>query len=211
MKKSGGRLRALALGLASTAAVVAATVPSPASAAPILNVTYDANGSAHIASTDSDITLGPSTLSTSLDYATGEFTGSMPLPGTTTRFEVIGFIPVTADVAFVEAAPVTGTLSAGQVGSRVDGVAKYHIRLSNIKIVGFPTITGSHCRTVNPVTIPISSPPEGGFDLFVGGTVSGAFSIGNFQNCGLNTWLINTLIPGSGNQVEINIANARLS
>ncbi len=186
-------------------------MPSSASAAPILNVTYDAGGSAYIASTDSSIDLGPSTLTTQLDYATGDFTGSMPLPGTTTKFEVAGFIPVKADVAFVEAAPVTGTLSAGQVGSRVDGVASYHIRLSNIKIVGFPTITGNHCRTINPVTIPISSPPEGGFDLFVGGTVHGEFSIGDFQNCGLNTWLINLLIPGSGNQVEIDMANARLS
>lgn len=211
MKKSGGLKRRLAVGAAGIAAATVGMLPTAASAAPILDVTYDASGTAYIASTDSTIDLGPSTLRTQLDYATGDFSGSMPLPGTTTKFEVAGFIPVKADVAFVEAAPVTGTLSAGEVNSRVDGVASYHIRLSNIKIVGFPTITGSHCRTIDPVTIPISSPPEGGFDIFVGGTVHGEFSIGNFQNCGLNTWLINLLIPGSGNEVEIDITNARLS
>lgn len=201
------RLAAAFVGLVALAALV---MPQ-AHAAPFLNIDYDAEGGAYIASTDSTVALGPTTLETQLDYATFEFTGSMPLPGTRTTFKLIGFLPVTADVAFVEEAPITGTLTPAEVESRVDAVASYHIRLSNIKIAGFPTITGSHCRTVEPVTIPIESPEEGGFNLFRGGEVSGEFSIGDFQHCGLNTWLINLVIPGSGNQVDIEISNGRVA
>ncbi len=200
----------LGVAAVSAAAVATTIAAAPASAEPILPIDYDASGSSYIASTDSTVSLGPTTLSTNVDYATFEFTGSMPLPGTRTKFNLIGFLPVTADVAFVEAAPITGNLSAGQVESRVDAVATYHLKLSNIKIAGFPTFTGSHCRTVNPITIPIESPPEGGFNLFVGGHVSGEFNIGKFQNCGLNTWLINAVVPGSGNTVDIDISNARV-
>ncbi|MFS3129373.1 hypothetical protein ACLM5J_13305 [Nocardioides sp. Bht2] len=203
----------LRFGLAATTATAAAVAlqASPASAAPILNIQYDASGEAQIASTGSTIELGPSTLSTALDYATFDFTGSMPLPGTETEFNLIGFLPVTADVAFQEVAPIAGSLSAAPVESRVDAVASYYIRLSNIRVLGFPTFAGPHCRTSDPVTIPIASPPSGEFNLFNGGHLSGEFTIGNFQNCGLNTWLINSVIPGSGNQVELDISNGRVA
>lgn len=196
----------------AVAGLAIALLPSHASAAPILNITYDAAGTSTIARTGSTIDLGPAELETELDFATGEFTGSMPLPGTETRFEIIGLIPVTADVAFEEVVPVTGIVKPGTVsGSAVESVATYYIRLSNIKVVGFPTITGSHCRTVDPVAIEIGTPAAGGFNVFHGGTLSGEFSIGNFQNCGVNTWLINLLIPGGGNTVEVELSNGHLS
>jgi hypothetical protein len=191
------------------AGTVFALAPAAAHAA-TLNLDYDAVGVAHIASTDNDINLGPSTLSTHLDTDTQNFTGNLPLPGTTTRFEVLGFIPVTADVAFVPSAPLTGKLTPDNLNIVATSTAYYHIRLSNIKIVGFPTFTGPHCRTVNPVSIPANTPAGQSFNLFTGGTLSGQFSIGNFQHCGLNTGLINLLIPGSGNTVTIQVSNGRI-
>jgi len=174
-----------------------------------LDFLHDVSGTSYIASTDSTIAVGPTTLSTTLDNTTGNFTGHMPLPGTRTKFEVIGFIPVEADVAFVEAAPVTGDIDIRNNLTPVRSTASYYIKLSNIKIVGFPTFTGPYCRTKNPVTIPANTPEGESFNLLKGGTLQGDFTIGDFQNCGLNTWLINLLVPGSGNTLNVNVTNGR--
>lgn len=191
------------------AGAIFALAPAAAHAA-TLDLDYDAVGTAYIASTNSTINLGPSTLTTHLDLDVSDFTGNLPLPGTTTRFEVLGFIPVTADVAFVPTAPLNGHLAASGFTLSVTSTATYHIKLSNIKIVGFPTFTGPFCRTKNPVTIPANTPTGQSFDLIAGGNLTGQFSIGNFQNCGLNTGLINLLIPGSGNTANIQVSNGRI-
>lgn len=196
--------------LAAAAATLATLTPAAAHADPIINLEHDAVGTSHIASTDSDVALGPTTLSTALDFADGSFTGSLPLPGTTTTFDVIGFIPVTADVDFVEVAPVTGALVFGSTTTEVHATATYDIKLSNIKIAGFPTFTGHHCLTEDPVTIPVDTPAGGNFNLLSGGPLEGTFTIGEFENCGLNTWLINALVPGSGNTVDLDVSNGRI-
>lgn len=194
---------------ALAAGTTIALVPAVAHAVTI-NLDYDATGTAHIARTNSSINLGPSTLTTALNFDNGNFTGSLPLPGTTTRFEVIGFIPVTADVNFVEAAPLVGNITLSQLDARVTSTASYHIKLSNIKIAGFPTFTGAYCRTKNPVSIPANTPTGETFDILGGGTLAGQFTIGDFQNCGLNTGLINLLIPGPGNTANIEVTNGRV-
>lgn len=190
------------------AAAIVALVPATAYAA-TFNVAYDAVGTSHIASTNSTIELGPTTLTTTVDSSNGNLTGSMPLPGTTTEFSVIGLIPVTADVDFVEAAPITGDIALTGFNAIITSTARYYIKLSNIKVVGFPTFTGSHCRTKNPVSIPANTPAGESFNLRNGGTLEGEFTIGNFEHCGLNTWLINLLIPGSGNTAEIEVTNGQ--
>lgn len=195
---------------ALAAGTIVALAPAAAHAA-TLDLDYDAVGTAHIASTNSNIGLGPSTLRTTLDLDSNNFTGNLPLPGTTTRFEVLGFIPVTADVAFVPTAPLAGQLSTVGFNLLVTSTATYHVKLSNIKIVGFPTFTGPFCRTKNPVTIPANTPAGESFNLFGGGNLTGTFSIGDFQNCGLNTGLINLLIPGSGNTANIQVSNGRIA
>ncbi|MFI5430091.1 hypothetical protein [Aeromicrobium sp. UC242_57] len=196
------RRRAAVLG----AGAMIALVPAAAHAVTI-GVDYDVTGTSLIASTDSTINLGPATLSTDIDANTGNFTGSMPLPGTTTRFEVIGLIPVTAKVDFVEAAPVTGHIKLFGLDASIESTASYYIKLSNIKIVGFPTFTGSHCRTKVPVSIPANTPAGENFHLTQGGNLEGEYTIGDFEHCGLNTWLINLLVPGSGNTVDLQVTN----
>ncbi|TNC52276.1 hypothetical protein [Mumia zhuanghuii] len=199
------RLAALGAGAAL------ALTPVAAHADTTLGLEHDAVGTSYIKSTGSTIGVGPTTLSTNLNVDNGSFTGHMPLPGTRTKFEVIGFIPVEADVAFVEAAPIQGQISLVDQNTPVTSTASYYIKLSNIKIVGLPTFTGPHCRTKNPVTIPANTPAGGNFNLLEGGTLKGTFTIGDFQNCGLNTWLINLLVPGSGNTIDINVTNGRFA
>ena len=179
--------------------------------AALLAVTYDVRGTTHVATTGSTIALGPTTLSVTLESTTGDFTGSMQLPGTRTTFAALGLIPMSADVTFEEAAPVTGHLSAKPegTGSRVQATAHYYLHLSNIRVVGLPVFAGPNCRTVAPVTIPISTPADESFAVFAGGRLTGSYTIGPFADCGLDTLLVNALVPGGGNTVDLVLDNPR--
>jgi len=197
---------------AAAAGLALALIPAAAAhAATIVSLEHDAVGTSHIGTPNADVALGPTTLHTDLDVDTGDFTGSLPLPGTSTRFELAGFLPVTADVDFVPSAPVTGHIDLSGANAVVTSTAQYYVKLSNIKIVGFPTFTGIFCRTINPVSIPANTPPGSAFDLLQGGQLTGSYAIGNFQNCGLNTWLINSVVPGSNNSMDIVVSNGRVA
>jgi len=199
--------------MAAAAALAAIAVTSGPASAAELDITYDASGSTDVATTGSTIALGPTTLATSLDSTTGAFTGTMELPAAHTDFDAAGFIPMSADVTFEEVGQVSGSLSADPAGggSDVSATAEYDIRLSDIKVVGFPTFTGSRCRTKEPVTITIANPPDQPFAVFSGGRLTGSYSIGDFANCGLNTWLVNALVPGGGNTIALDLSNPRTS
>lgn len=192
------------LALVGAVAVLTA-IPLAAQAAP-LDATYDASGTSHIAKTNSDVQIKPTTLTMTADSVTAELVGHMPIPDTSTEFNVIGFLPVKATVSFVEAAPVTGKLLRGAVQT----TASYYIKLSNVKVLGFPTFAGPYCQTKDPVSIPANTPPGATFNILTGGPLHGEFTIGNFEHCGLNTWLINALVPGAGNTVDLNVSNGVL-
>lgn len=201
-----------------TAAAAMAVLPTAANAqeVPGLNVDYDASGSTYVASTDTTLPIAPTTLSVTVDPFTSELTGHMPLQSTQSNFTVIGFIPVSAQVHFEEAAPVTGALLLDTTTwvTTVESEASYYIRLSNLKVAGIPTLAGNNCRTKDPVVIPANTPAGGSFDLEQGGELTGEFSIGNFKSCGLigaQTHLINALIPGGGNTADLTVSNGRLS
>ncbi len=199
------RWRTRAAVVAAGAAV--ALMPVAAHAATIVPIQYDAQGTSHIAKTNSDVKLGPTKLTTNLDIDTGDFTGSLPLPGTSTSFKIAGFLPTEAKVDFIEAAPLTGHINLADDRAEVTSTAKYYIKLSDIKVAGFPTFPGDKCKTKQPVSIPVGTRPNEGFDLVNGGTLVGTFTIGEFENCGINTGLINSLVPGGGNTVTINVTN----
>ncbi|MBM7516291.1 hypothetical protein [Nocardioides nitrophenolicus] len=184
--------------------------PATAQAATIVGIEHDAAGTSHIGRPNADVRLGPTTLHTDLDIETGDFTATLPLPGTDTRFALAGFVPVTARVDFLPVGRISGRLDVDASSNLVvSGTARYYVRLSNIRIAGFPTFTGANCRTVSPVTIPVGTPAGESFDLLAGGRLTGSYSIGQFQNCGLNTWLINSVVPGSNNTIDLRVTNGR--
>lgn len=195
----------LVVGIA--AAGTLALIPAAAHAATIVTLQHDATGSSFIAKTGSTIPLGPTTLTTNLDIDTGDFTGSLPLPGTTTEFKAAGFLPVKADVNFIPAGPVTGRIDLTQTQAKVTSTASYTVRLSNIKVAGFPTFAGANCKTKVPAVIPANTPEGEGFDIIEGGNLTGTYTLGEFENCGINTALINALVPGPGNTVSIQATN----
>ena len=205
MKISLTRSKTRALIAAAGAAAV--MVPVAAHAATVIPIEYDASGSTYIAKTKSTIALGPTKLRTDLDVDTFDFTGTLPLPGTRTTFKVAGFIPVSANVDFIPVGQVEGHINLEGLNAEVTSTAKYYVKLSNVKAAGLPTFVGSTCKTAAPVVIPADTPEGEGFDLTAGGTLQGTYTIGNFQNCGLMTGLINSLVPGGGNTATIQVTN----
>ncbi|WP_300682086.1 hypothetical protein [Nocardioides sp.] len=192
---------ALAVGFASLALCA---VQSAAHAA-TLNVEYDVSGTSHVTHTDNDITIAPTTLSISNDTSTNTFTGHMPIAPAQSHFYVAGFLPIDAKVNFIEAAPLTGVIGRGFANT----TASYYLRLSDVKVGGLPMIVGSHCQTKDPVVITASTPAGSTFNITNGGHLTGSYTIGNFENCLLQAWLINLLVPGSDNSVSLDVANGR--
>lgn len=203
MKKS---LRVLAV---TGAATTLALLPAAAQAAP-LDVTYDAVGTSYVAGAGANIDLGPTTLVTTVESNGGALTGSLDIPKTSISFNAYGFLPASSDVEFIEAAPVTGTLSNDGTRAFVDATATYTIKLSNTKILGFPTFAGHHCQTKDPVVVPAKTPDDASFSIVGGGPLEGTYSIGEFEHCGLTTGIINSIVPGDGNTIDLLVSNGRL-
>ncbi|GAA1887635.1 hypothetical protein [Lapillicoccus jejuensis] len=195
-------------GSVAAGALALAAAPAQAAGGPTITVLYDAVGSSTVRSTGSVVPLGPTTLTTVVS-GDGTFTGSLPLPPQRTSFKALGLLPVTATVTFEPAGgkrQVTGTLLPGKVRSK----ARYYLRLSDVTVAGLPAFVGDSCRTVDPVVIPATTPKGQTFDLTNGGTLTGTYTIGQFATCGLQTPIINALIPGAGNTETITLTNGRV-
>ena len=192
--------------LAAIGTAIAVVALPVAAHAASLSVAYDVSGTSHVARTDSDVQIKPTTLSVTVDSATSVLSGHMSIPDAVTEFYMAGLLPVRATVSFIEAAPVTGILNRVSVNS----TASYYFKLSDVRVAGVPAFAGNYCQTKDPVIIPANTPVGERFDLTSGGRLTGSFTIGNFENCGLNTLLINLLVPGPGNTVELEVSNGRL-
>jgi len=201
------------------AASVAATVPVAASAAAGtghdaassgLTVTYKVSGSTTVVKTASTVALGPATLTATLS-PTSRFTGTLPLPPTSTSFKALGLLPVTATVTFVSGGPLAGRLVSRGKKTTITSSTSYSIKLSNVTVAGLPGFVGNRCQTKAPVAIKAATPRGKRFDVTTGGTVTATYTIGDFAHCGLSTVLINKLIPGPGNPLTLTLSDGRIA
>ena len=169
-----------------------------------LTINYSVNGSTHLKALNSDAKLGPGTLPISLDLATGNFTGDLSLPNTSTTFTLFGFIPGSAKIRLIPAAKVTGSFSNGVV--KAD--AKETIRITDLSIFGLPIVRNSStCQTSKPADIPMMSGPN--FNVQTGGQLTGTYTIPSLRGCGLFfTPFISAFASGSGNTIAVTVANA---
>jgi hypothetical protein len=179
----------------------------PASADTSITATYPVSGSTFIKALNSTVSLGPGTLTSTVDLNTSAVTSStLSLPPATGSFKELGFIPVTATTAFVQDGNATGTVSLSK--NTVSVTTQVTMQLTSLKIAGVPVLIGKSCQTSTPATITVSSQP--GFNVLNGGTVAGTYTIPKFSHCGLGTLLINLTIPGSGNTISLTLGKATL-
>ncbi|MFD0852967.1 hypothetical protein ACFQ07_12080, partial [Actinomadura adrarensis] len=167
-----------------------------------LTVEYPFTGTSHIAGVNDDLELGPGTMRASLNLQTGDATADVELPPVQGEFDAIGFIPTTVTTTFIEEGQSTAFVDPR--GGATTAWSNMTIQLSNLKVLGIPLLIGSHCKTETPVQLTLNSQP--GWSVLTGGTLAGTYSIPDFENCLLNTWLINSMIPGDGNTITLNLS-----
>ncbi|MEN0014449.1 MAG: fibronectin type III domain-containing protein, partial [Solirubrobacteraceae bacterium] len=112
------------------------------------------------------------------------FTGDLALGQSTANLKALGFLPVTATVAFVPTERLTGTVT----GTSISATAKVRIKLPSLKVLGVQIAGGANCQATQIATIPLAS--TGTFDAARGGTLAGSFAISNLSGCGALNGLV---------------------
>ena len=188
---------------AHAAVPVSAAVPADS----LITATYPATGSTHLHALGSTVTLGPGTLSSTVDLSTSAVTATLTLPPATISFKEYGLIPVSATTEFIQDGTATGTASLSD--NAVTATLPVMLKITSLNIAGLPIPVGSQCQTTAPAAITVSSQP--GFNLLSGGTLAGTYTIPQFSHCGLDTFLINLTVPGPGNTITFTLGQATLS
>ena len=207
-------MKFVAVGAAVTAALgicAGATLAAPAQPAvpadSLITATYPATGSTYLNALGSTVTLGPGTLSSTVDLSTSAVTaGTLTLPSATISFKEFGLVPVSATTEFIQDGTVTGTASLSD--NTVTATLPVTLKITSLNIAGLPIPVGSQCQTTAPATITVSSQP--GFNLQSGGTLAGTYTIPRFSHCGLDTFLINLTVSGPGNTITFTLGQAAL-
>ena len=188
---------------AHAAVPVSAAVPADS----LITATYPATGGTYVKALGSTATLGPGTLSSTVDPSTSAVTATLTLPPATVSFKEFGVIPVSATTEFIQDGTATGTASLSD--NTVTATLRVTLKITSLSIAGLPIPVGSQCQTTAPATITVSSQP--GFNLLSGGILAGTYTIPQFRHCGLETPLINLAVPGPGNTITFALGHATLS
>ena len=207
------RLRHLAILPAAgvVTALGALVLPSVASASTaadtIINVHYPVtDGSTFIKKINTTAPIGAGTLSASVDLNTGSSTSTLSLPPTTVSFKALGLVPVTSTVELIQNGPATGTVDF--TNNTVTSTASVTLKIDSMNVGGINVPLGSSCESEAPTSVTVTS--AAGFSISNGGTLTGTYTIPEFTHCGLQTLLINLLIPGPGNTITLNLGALQL-
>lgn len=201
------RLWALAA-LTATAATGAVFIlgATPASADTTVTVTYPVSGTAYIKHINTTDTLGPGTLTSTLDLTTDAVSGSLALPASTASFKELGFIPVSATTELVQDGTASGTADLST--NTVSVTSTSTLKITSLSIAGINIPLGANCES-GAFTTTLTS--QSGFNVLSGGDLAGTFRIPRFSGCGfIADALINLTIPGGGNTLTLTLGAASL-
>jgi hypothetical protein len=191
------------------AVMVAASLSAvtAASAATFSFTNWTTSGSLTIAKLRQSVTLpAGSTFNGTLDFSNDQLTGHVSIPQFTARLTVLG-LPVDATLQFVEAQPVTGSVTFGAPNSTIDATASATIKITRLSSPFLPVLNlaGPFCQTSSPVVLPLKATGPT-FGLFTGVTFNGTTTIPLLRGCGLATPLLNLLMAGPNNAFTVSIA-----
>lgn len=139
-----------------------------------------------------------------VDLATGMLTADLTLDPTKAVLK-LPFFRLYADIKFEQTEETTGTFNAGNLSteSRMDIVlTKLSMNFFGFKV---PIGGGDQCRTIDPALIQLENPADQPFSLQDGGPVEGTYTIPPVDNCGGLEGLLNPIMAGSGNTIELQL------
>ena len=137
-----------------------------------------------------------------LDETTGAFGGDLTLAKSTAKLTALGFLPVTAQVAFVPTEPVSGTLTGGALAA----TAKVRIKLPKLTLFGLELAGGANCQAKQVTSVPLKS--TGTFTAAAAGSLTGTFAISDLTGCGALTGIVSPLTAGKGNAIALSLTPA---
>lgn len=142
------------------------------------------------------------TVGADLDLNTGEVTADLKLDPTKGNFQILGFLPVTADIGLVTQGPTTGLYKDGQITTN----SKVITKLLSFNVFGvLPIGGGDQCQTKEPSDIQLQSAAGEFFDPNAGGKISGEYSLSDIDNCGPLTGILNIFTAGDGNTIDLTL------
>jgi hypothetical protein len=191
-------------GLLAAGAILAAA--APASAQTSIKVKYPVTGSTLLKKIDATATLGPGTLTSTVNLSTGAVTASLALPPATVSYEELGLVPVTATTAFINDGPTTGTVNLDT--GAVTTTSHITLQVTSLTVAGLPVPVPNGCESAHPATVKVNSQP--GFTIVNGGNLSGTYTVPPFAHCGLLTAVLNLTIPGPGNTITLTLGKAKV-
>ncbi|GAA4054149.1 fibronectin type III domain-containing protein [Actinomadura miaoliensis] len=172
----------------------------PGSTTPPTSGAFELSGSSSLKAANGKVALAGS-VSGTVD-AGGNVSADLKLKPATGTFSILGFLPVTADIAFAPQGRTTGTLSGGTLSTTTKTVVK----VSSVKLFGIQIGGGSTCQTGSAATIPLRSTD---FTVAGGGTLTGTYTLPALQGCGVLTPLLSAFVAGPGNTVTLRATPAK--
>ncbi|POM26671.1 hypothetical protein BTM25_10750 [Actinomadura rubteroloni] len=141
-------------------------------------VTTKVAGTAHLKRPSADVPLS----------GTFTSTGALTLDEKTAAFSILGFLPATARLRFVQNGAATGDTVA-RTAFRVP----LNLIVADLSVFGVSVGGGSSCRTTAPADVPFTRS---------GDAHHGAFTLPALGGCGVLTPLLSALFTGDGNTVD---------
>lgn len=133
--------------------------------------------------------------------ASGAVSGDFALNPASARLTALGFLPVTAKLAFA----TSGSLTGSYTGDTLATNAKVRIKVVEAKLFGaIPLVAGSNCQTRQLTDLTLTSP---GFSFQTGGTLTGKFAISDLNGCGVLNGLVSPATAGTGNTITLKATN----
>ncbi|AMY23509.1 hypothetical protein HQO38_03170 [Rhodococcus fascians] len=213
-----------ATALASSVAL-ATLVAGPANAADTLPITFQADTTTVIAKTGQPVVFPTTALATDVDLVGGTVTGTLALPQASADLKLGPATLANFTISIVDATPVSGTIAAGGPAEapqlELNVAQSFKIRIDSVKPLGIGGTGSSGSAALdlippgsNCVTSETTANLTGALDAIdliqnneADTHVKGTYTIPQFQNCGTYTSLLNGLIAGPNNTLDVHLTN----
>ncbi len=130
----------------------------------------------------------------------GDLSADLVFSQSSARLTALGFLPVTAKVAFVPSGKTTGKLASGVLTTNT----KLRTKIQEVKLFGaIPLAGGNSCQTRNLADVKLVSGAN--FAIATGGTLNGTFTISDLNGCGALNGLVSPLTAGGGNTISLTL------
>ncbi|GGF26545.1 hypothetical protein [Williamsia phyllosphaerae] len=209
-------MAAAALGTVSATQAQAALDPSNS-----LGINFDADTTTVIAKTGQPVVFPQTRLVTRTDLSTLE--GTLNLPQAAAKLKLGPATLANFKISIINASQVTGTLTQGGTADAttidLDVSQTFQIRLDSVQ--PFNISTGSASLNLVPnngscITAPTTARLKGSLDAFkllgqdvpeADAHIKGTYTIPPFQNCGPFAGVLNAIIAGPNNSLDVHVTN----